>query len=315
MKKVFKLICIAIPLMTGLGSQAHAQEIDYVQDIKIPEALPEPGTMPTSKHIYYLKTPNAFSPQVLDTAASRLKFPTGKPETTVFVQFKSASVTSIITEQLKMRGVTIAQAQDKATFILRGDIGYSSQYVPNPPQRLVLNQQFDLSNAPTTAAVKDPSNKTLSAAAFDLAPSYAARALNPGELGASALMALFNVTGLANAFSEKKTEEQKRAEVFVNFDCFDQKTRAAGSCMSDSHRLTSYRNKVRVEAVDLRAYLICNGSDCGDHQRVRIISRQIAGRHTTDVNLLGLLMDGIGELVTSFGEVKAPAEKPEVASE
>lgn len=34
-----------------------------------------------------------------------------------------------------------------------------------------------------------------------------------------------------------------------------------------------------------------------------------------DVNLRRLLMDGIGELVKSFGEVKAPAEKPEVASE
>jgi hypothetical protein len=84
-------------------------------------------------------------------------------------------------------------------------------------------------------------------------------------------------------------------------DCYDKATRKSPSCISDDQLLLSYRGKVRVQAVDVKAFMGKPGSSSSEFQRVRIISRSLDGRASADNRLVELLADATQELVSGLG--------------
>jgi hypothetical protein len=87
---------------------------------------------------------------------------------------------------------------------------------------------------------------------------------------------LFEVTGASRLLSAPA--DKKNAENFLLLDCYDRTTRKSLSCISNDQLLFSYRGKVRVQAVDVKAFMGKPGGSSSDFKRVRIVSRSIDPR-------------------------------------
>jgi hypothetical protein len=280
-------------LLALLGTTAaHANDMDYLQSIQAPTELGLQSADQLEKSIYYLKTPNYFGSEKVASADARLRPKSEDPS--IFVQFKSAVVSATLQEQLKQRGVKIAAAKEGADLILGGEILYQDQYFPNPPRRLTFTEKLD-----PPAANASGGNKSVPLAALELAPMYMMRNSSPSAFGAALLQNLVEVTGASKLFS---SPSEKNAENFLLLDCYDKSTRKSPSCISNDQLLLSYRAKVRVQAIDLKAYLGRPGASSSEFTRARIIARTTEGRAATSSRLIELLADATAELVSGFGK-------------
>lgn len=286
---------------------AQAQVIDYLQQISFPSELPAPGAMTPDRATYFLKTPSPFSIEVLPTTEAVLKMPAGKSDAAVWVDFKSAVLTAAVNEQLKVRGIRLAAARESANLVLRGEVSYFGQNHPYPAKRLVLDERLD------SAALLDggsaDGSKTVARSVWDLAPAYKFRGADPLTFGVGVFSALFDATGLSSALAKARNDDEKmKNESYLMVDCFDKSTRKASSCPSEAQRLDSYRRKVRLQAVDMKAYFGAPGASSADTQRVRIISRQLDSRSATEISLADLLGANVNALVQSLGEIQPVKE-------
>lgn len=292
MKKLTSTLVFALIGTFAVSSVQAASDRDYLQEIQIPKELPANQTFQGSKTTYYLKTPNFFGSELLSAADSRLKYKLSG-DTAVYVQFKSAVISATLQEQLRQRGFKIADSRDAADLVLGGEVLYQDQYFPNPPRRIAFTEKMDPPTVNTGSG-----NKTISLAAFELAPAYLTKGASPSAFGAALLANLFEVTGASKLFSGPA--DQKNAENFLMLDCYDKATRKSSSCISDDQLLLSYRGKVRVQAVDVKAFMGKPGSSSSEFQRVRIISRSLDGRASPDNRLVELLADATQELVSGL---------------
>lgn len=309
MKKYFKTIAFASALTAALcNGTAQAQVIDYLQQITYPSELPAPGAMAPDRATYFLKMPSPFGIEILPTATAVLKMPAGKADAAVWVEFKSAIITAAVNEQLKVRGIRLAPTKEAAELVLRGEVSYFGQNHPYPARRLVLDERLD-SPAFLEGSAADGS-KTVARSAWDLAPAYKFRGTDPVTFGVGVFSALFDVTGLSSALSKARNDDEKmKAEAWNAGDCFNKETRKAASfCLSEAQRLQSYRLKVRLQAVDMKAYFGAPGASSADTQRVRIISRQLDSRSATDISLADLLGANVNALVQGLGDIQPVKE-------
>jgi hypothetical protein len=308
MKKYFKTIALASAVTTVLfHGAAQAQVIDYLQQITYPSELPAPGAMAPDRATYFLKIPSPFGIEILPTTTAVLKMPVGKADAAVWVEFKSAIITAAVNEQLKVRGIRLAPTKETAELVLRGEVSYFGQNHPYPARRLVLDERLD-SPALLEGSAADGS-KTVARSAWDLAPAYKFRGSDPVTFGVGVFSALFDVTGLSSALSKARNDDEKmKNESYLMVDCFDKSTRKASGCPSEAQRLESYRRKVRLQAVDMKAYLGAPGASSADTQRVRIISRQLDSRSATDISLADLLGANVNALVQGLGDIQPVKE-------
>lgn len=301
------LLVIACAVSGLLASHAvHANDRDYLQKVQVPKELPPADAVPSQKAVYYLKTPDYFGSELVPSDDARLKAKTSG-DTSVFVQFKSAVVAATIEEQLKLRGFKIAPTRAAADLVLGGDIVYQDQFFPNAQRRLTFNEKMD-----PASSMPGAGNKTVSLAALQLAPTYLASAGSPSAFGAALLFNLFEVTGANKLFAGPA--DQKNAESFLMLDCFDKVTRKSTSCIGDDQLLLSYRGKVRVQAIDVKAYLTKPGGSASDFQRARIISRALDGRGVKEVRTVELLADAVQELVSGLGNEPAKLDSADVVN-
>lgn len=305
MKIQFKLT--AMMLAFAACTSTHAQVDNYLQDFKFPTELAAPGAMVVERSSYYLKTPNPFGVDVLAAEQARLKFPEGKADTSVWVDFKSAVITQAINEQLKIRGVTLAPSKDVAGLILRGDISYYSANHPYSGRRLVLDQRLD--NASLFGGNAADSSRTVARSVWDLAPAYKFRGTDPVTFGVGVFSALFDATGLTSALAKARNDEAKmKTDFWYAADCYSKETRKATSCISEGQRLQSYRAKIRIQTIDLKAYLGAPGASNNESQAVHLITRQLDDRSATDISLPELLANSVNELVSGLGQVQSAKE-------
>lgn len=303
-----KNIAALVLLFASVGtSLSQAQVVGYLQEMKYPAELPVPGEMIPERNSYYLKTPNAFGVDVLIPEQARLRLPDGKADTSVWVDFKSAAITKAINEQLKLRGVRLSETQESAQLFLRGDVSYYGSNHPYPAKRLVLDQRLD------TAQLLDGGSgdgaKTIARSAWDLAPSYKFRNADPVTFGVGVFSAVFDATGLTSALAKVRNDDEKmNNESYMLVDCFDKQTRKASSCPSEAQRLESYRRKIRLQVVEVKATLGLPGASNNDSQRVHIITRQIDSRTATEISLAQLLGSSVSELVSGMGPVQVPKD-------
>jgi hypothetical protein len=291
----------------AVGTVAHAQVVDYLQEMKYPSELPAPGTMVPVRSTYYLKMPNPFGVDVLPAEQAKLKMPEGKAQAAVWVDFKSAVLTTAINEQLKLRGIRLAESQEAAELVLRGEVSYYSANHPYTGRRLVLDQRLDSANL-LEGGTPD-STKTVARSAWDLAPAYKFRGADPVTFGVGVFSALFDATGLTSALANARNDDEKmKNESYMMVDCFDKDTRRASACPSEAQRLESYRRKIRLQTVAMKAYLGAPGASNNDSQRVYIVTRQIDSRSATAVSLPELLGTSVSELVSGLGQVQAGKE-------
>lgn len=304
MKKAFKAIATAsLIAATMCNVKAQAQVMDYVQQISFPSELPAPGAMTPDRATYFLKMPSPFGAEVLPTTDAVLKMPANKRDASVWVDFKSAVLTAAVNELLKVRGIRLAPAKESADLVMRGDVSYFGQNHPYPAKRLVLDERLD-SAALLDGGAADGS-KTVARSVWDLAPAYKFRNADPLTFGVGVFSALFDATGLSSALAKARNDDEKmKNESYLLVDCFDKTTRKASACPSESQRLDSYRRKVRLQAVDLKAYFGAPGASSEDTQRVRIISRQIDSRSAAEVSLAQLLGANVNALVQGLGEIQ-----------
>jgi hypothetical protein len=302
MKKSIHLIALAANFACLVAcvvpSAARANDLDYLHGIRPPKELGQVDAVGSARSTYYLKTPNFFGSEKLSSVEGRLKSrPAG--EQTVYVQFKSAVVTAGIQEQLKLRGVKVAPSKDAAYLVLGGEIVYQDQYFPNPPRRIAFTEKMD---PQSTNVGTEKGAKTVSLAALELAPAYLVRGSSPSAFGAALLTNLVEVTGVSKLFT---TPAEKTAESFLLLDCYDKASRTSTSCISDDQLLLSYRGKIRVQAVDVKAFLGRPGDAAANFQRARIVARVTEGRPATDSRLIELLADAMQELVSGLGNEPA----------
>lgn len=290
---IHHVLIVAIAIVLSVQTAHAANDRDYLQELQAPKELPLTQNYQGDKATYYLKTPNFFGSELVSAADYRLKFKT-TGETSVYVQFKSAVIAATLQEQLRQRGFKIADSRDTADLVLGGEVLYQDQYFPNPPRRIAFTEKMDPPTVNTGSG-----NKTISLAAFELAPAYLTKGASPSAFGAALLANLFEVTGASKLFSGPA--DQKNAENFLMLDCYDKATRKSPSCISDDQLLLSYRGKVRVQAVDVKAFMGKPGSSSSEFQRVRIISRSLDGRASPDNRLVELLADATQELVSGLG--------------
>lgn len=285
------------------GNAVQAQVVDYLQEMKYPTELPAPGTMVPERSSYYLKTPNPFGVEVLPASQARLKMPEGKADAAIWVEFKSAAITTGINELLKLRGIRLAETKDAAQLVLRGDVSYYSSNHPYPSKRLVLDQRLDTANILDGGPADGV--KTVARSAWDLAPAYKFRGADPVTFGVGVFSAVFDATGLTSALAKARNDDEKmKNESYLSMDCFDKETRKASSCLSEAQRLESYRRKIRLQTIDFTVYLGVPGASNNDSQRVRIITRQIDSRSATTISLSELLGSGTSELVSGLGQAQ-----------
>ncbi|WP_396434249.1 hypothetical protein [Limnohabitans sp.] len=284
---------------------AHAaNDLDYLQEIKVPKELPSAQAFQGSKSTYYLKIPNFFGSELVSAADNRLSFKT-TGETAVFVQFKSAVVAATLQEQMRSRGFKIAESREKADLVLGGEIVYQDQHFPNPPRRIAFTEKLDPPKGSFGGG-----NKTVSMAAFELAPVYLANGVSASAFGASLMLNLFEVTGASKLFAAPA--DQKNSENFLLLDCYDKVSRKSSSCISDDQLLLSYRGKVRVQAIDIKAFMGKPGSSSSDFKRVRVVSRSLDSRGGTESRLVELLADAMNELVSGLGD--EPQQAPQLGT-
>ena len=77
---------------------------------------------------------------------------------------------------------------------------------------------------------------------------------------------------------------------------------------SEAQRLESYRRKIRLQVVEVKASLGLPGASNNDSQRVHLITRQIDSRTATEISLAQLLGTNVSELVTGMGSVQVPKD-------
>lgn len=306
MKKITTtLACVLASIFVAQAAHA-ANDLDYLQEIKVPKELPPAQAFQASKSTYYLKIPNFFGSELVPAADNRLSFKIAG-ETAVYVQFKSAVIAATLQEQLRKRGFKIADSREKADLVLGGEIVYQDQHFPNPPRRIAFTEKLD----PPNAKFGD-GNKTVSMAAFELAPMFLVQGGSPSAFGAALLSNLFEVTGASKLFSAPA--DQKNAENFLMLDCYDKGTRKSSSCISEDQLLLSYRGKVRVQAIDIKAFMGKPGSSSSDFKRVRVVSRSLDSRGGTDSRLVELLADATNELVSGMGNEPQQTAKASINS-
>jgi hypothetical protein len=302
MKSNAKILTVAFVLLLS-AANVKAQVIDYLQKIDYPEELPPLGAMPPERATYFLKMPSAFGVEVLPSTEAALKMPEGKTDQAVWVEFKSAVLTTAINEQLKVRGVRIAASKESAELLLRGEVSYFSQNHPYPAKRLVLDERLD--SAALLEGGSPDGSRTVARSAWDLAPAYKFRNADPLTFGVGVFAALFDATGLSSALAKARNDDEKmKNESYLMVDCFDKTTRKASSCPSEAQRLDSYRRKIRLQAVDMKAYFGAPGASSADTQRVRIISRQLDSRSAAEVSLAQLLGANVNALVQGLGDIQ-----------
>lgn len=299
-----KNVAAVVLLFAAFGTlSVQAQVVGYLQQMKYPTELPAPGAMIPERSTYYLKIPNAFGVDVLTPDLARLKLPDGKIDASVWVDFKSAAITTAINEQLKIRGIRLSETKESAQLVLRGEVSYYSSNHPYPAKRLVLDQRLD------TAQLLDggtaDGSKTIVSSAWDLAPAYKFRSGDPVTFGVGVFSAVFDATGLTSALAKARNDDEKmKNESYMLIDCFDKETRKASSCPSEAQRLESYRRKIRLQVVEVKATLGLSGASNNDSQRVHLITRQIDSRTATEISLAQLLGNNVSELVSGMRPVQ-----------
>lgn len=301
MKKLFKHLIFGLSLV---GSASQAQVMDYLQEMKYPSELPALGAMVPERSSYYLKTPNPFGMVVLPAEEAKLKMPEGKAQAAVWVDFKSLVLNTAINEQLKLRGIRLAESKDVAELVLRGEASYYSANFPYSGRRLLLDERLD--SAKLLEGGAPDSTRTIAQSAWDLAPAFKFRSADPITFGVGVFSALFDATGLTAALAKARNDEEKmKNEVWFMWDCFDKETRKATSCITEAQRFQSYLGKIRIQGVSMKAYLSVPGASNNDSQRVHIVTRQIDSRSATDISLPELLGNSVNELVSGLGQVQA----------
>jgi hypothetical protein len=303
-----KSVAAVLLLFASFGAlSVQAQVVGYLQEMKYPAELPAPGAMIPERTTYYLKIPNPFGVDVLTPDQARLKLPVGKDDASVWVDFKSAAITMAINEQLKLRGIRLSETKESAQLVLRGDVSYYSSKHPYPAKRLVLDQRLDTDQL-LDGGTADAS-KSILRSAWDLAPAYKFRSADPVTFGVGVFSAVFDATGLTSALAKARNDDEKmKNESYMLIDCFDKETRKASSCPSEAQRLESYRRKIRLQVVEVKASLGLPGASNNDSQRVHLITRQIDSRTATEISLAQLLGSNVSELVSGMGSVQVPKD-------
>lgn len=291
-------------LFASFGTlSVQAQVVGYLQEMKYPAELPAHGAMLPERNTYYLKTPNPFGVEVLTPDQARLKLPDDKVDASVWVDFKSVAITTAINEQLKLRGIRLSETKESAQMVLRGDASYYSSNHPYPAKRLVLDQRLDTDQL-LDGGTADAS-KSIGRSAWDLAPAYKFRSADPVTFGVGVFSAVFDATGLTSALAKARNDDEKmKNESYMLIDCFDKETRKASSCPSEAQRLESYRRKIRLQVVEVKATLGLSGASNNDSQRVHLITRQIDSRTATEISLAQLLGNNVSELVSGMRPVQ-----------
>lgn len=280
---------LATDVLVGVVPPAELKPLDAAQ---------------TGVDVFYIKPQSYAGVTQVDPQVARFDLSSASIGRGLYVDFGSEMLTKAVEVTLAERGVRLVKSPADADLVLRGSASYWAQSWPFAPRRFILDQRIDDGALSDANLGVSSGRRSLPNAAFDLAPAYVLRSADPITFSVKLLTTLIEQSGLNAALRNVEAEEQRmKQEVYLLVDCYDKDTRKKKICISDGQLMESYRRKVRVEAVDLRAYLGRPEAAKSDYKPSRIIVRRILQRSDTEIHLaelLGHLANELGAGATDF---------------
>ena len=271
---------------------------DVLVGVVPPDELKPVQTVQTGVDVFYIKSRSYVGVDVVDPAVARFDLSSASIGRGLYVDFGSEMLTKVVEVTLAERGVRLVKSPAEADLVLRGSASYWAQSWPYPPRRFILDQRIDEGALSDANLGISSGKRSLPHAAFDLAPAYVLRSADPITFSIGLVATLIEQSGLNAALRDVKAEEQRmQQESYLLMDCYDKDTRKKKMCISEGQLMESYRRKIRVEAVDLRAYLGRPEASKSDYKASRIIARRILQRADTNIHLAELL----GHLANELG--------------
>ena len=274
---------------------------DVLVGVVPPDALKPIDAVQTGVDVFHIKPHSYVGVDVVDPAAARFDLSPASIGRGLYVDFGSAMLTKAVEVTLAERGVKLVSSPAEADLVLRGYASYWAQSWPYPPRRFILDQRIDEGALSDANLGISSGKRSLPHAAYDLAPAYVFRGADPITFSIGLVATLIEQSGLSAALRDVRADELRmQQESYLLMDCYDKDSRKKQMCISEGQLMDSYRRKIRVEAVDLRAYLGRPEASKSDYKSARIIARRILQRADTEIHMAELLGHVANEL--SAGE-------------